>query len=467
MDKLSELRSQLDTLKTEVTALSEKDELSPEEETRFEAALGEFTTAKDAYEAAEQRAAAVAAVQNGRWAEGHDAPSQINRSGLPRAAEVRNMNRGEVRQAAIRVAEARGKHLSAAQQADLERKINTRNQNFDGDVVGRMLVISETDEYHSAFMKGMSGNNIFTPEEGNAVLEMRAANEGTGSAGGFGIPILIDPTIILTSGAAAAPILDICTVTTITTDQWKGVNSAGMSWHYYAEAAVVSDDTATLAQPTIPVYRASGFLPYTLEVGDDYPGFQEEMSKLLAQGYLNLVAPTTATGSGSSQPTGIFTGLQNQTNSPSHVTVTTKGTLGAVDVRTAWQNLPERFRPNATWFMNVSVENSIRAFGNNLALADYTINLTADGLGRLTGRPVVLSDYAPSPTNTTGAESFLVVGDFSHYRFIQRAGMVVELVPHLFDTSTGRPLGERGWFAYARHGADADAYNAFRLVSNT
>ena len=256
-------------------------------------------------------------------------------------------------------------------------------------------------------------------------------------------------------------------MTTITTDQWKGVNSAGFSWSYYAEAAVVTDNTVTMAQPTIPVYRSSGFLPYTLEVGDDYPGFQEEMAKLLAQGYLNLVAIATATGTGSSQPTGVFTALQNQTNNPSHVTVTTSGTLGAVDVRKAYQALPELFRSQASWFMNVSVENTIRAFGNNLALADFTINLGADGIGTLMGKPIYLSDYAPSPTNTTGAESFLVVGDFSHYRFIQRAGMVVELVPHLFDTGTGRPLGERGWFAYARHGADNDANNAFRLVSNT
>lgn len=468
--KLQELRGQLDALKTEITTFSEKDVLDEAEETRFTAALDEFKATKETFDKAEARAAQVAAVVATSTASpGVDTVNQINRRNQPKAFEVRGMARAEVRDAAMAIIEKRGKHLNTAQGADLEKKLKAKGKEFDGDKIARMLVVSESDEYHSAFTKGMSGGvPIFTPEEGNAVLEMRAANEGTSADGGFGIPVLIDPTIILTSGAATAPILDICQVTTITTDQWKGVTSAGFTWAYGAESSVVADNSlANLLQPTIPVYKAAGFIPYTIEVGDDYPDFQEEMSKYLAQGYLNLVAVTTQTGTGSSQPTGIFTGMQN-TTTPAHVTVTTKGALGAVDARSAWAALPEIFRPNATWMMHVSVENQIRSWASGgLALSDYTINMLANGEAMLIGRPVLKSDYAPNPTNTTAPESFLVVGDFSHYRFIQRAGMSVELVPHLFDTSTGRPIGQRGWYAYARHGADADSYNAFRLISNT
>ena len=468
--KLEELRGKLDVLKTEITTLSDKEVLDEAEETRFDAAMDEFKSVKADFDKAEARSRALETVNatQTRSAGGVDSANQINRGAHPHSSEVRDMKRGELRSAAMHVVEDKGKHLNAAQQGHLEKMIHRRGVDFDGDVIARRLLITETDEYKRAFAKGMSGGPaIYTQEEGNAVLEFRAANEGTNADGGFGIPVLIDPTIILTSGAAAAPILDICTITTITTDQWKGVNSGGFTWAYNAESAVVADNSLTdMAQPTIPVYKAAGFIPYTIEVGDDYPDFQEEMSKMLAQGYLNLVAKQTMTGSGISQPTGIFTGLQN-TTTPAHVIVTTLGTLGAVDVQSAWAKLGELFRSQAQWMMNVSVENTIRVFGNNLALSQYTINFTADGLGVLMGKQVHISDYAPSPTNTTGAESFLVVGDFKHYRFIQRAGMTVELVPHLFDQSTARPLGQRGWYAYARHGADMDATNAFRLVSNT
>jgi hypothetical protein len=87
-------------------------------------------------------------------------------------------------------------------------------------------------------------------------------------------------------------------IETITTNQWKGVSSAGVVWSYDAEGAAVSDDTATLAQPAVPVYTARGFIPYSVEVGQDYPGFAQEMAKLLDQGYVDLLAAQTMTGSG-------------------------------------------------------------------------------------------------------------------------------------------------------------------------
>ena len=166
-------------------------------------------------------------------------------------------------------------------------------------------------------------------------------------------------------------------------------------------------------------------------------------------------------------PTGIFTSLTNNTTNPVHVVVTTTGALGAVDVRTAWASLPERYRPRATWVMSPGVMSKVRAFGNGLALSDFTVNLLADGTENLTGRPVVVSDYAPGFTGTTGAENYAVVGDFSRFLVVQRAGMQVELIQNLFDQATGRPNGERGWFATARHGHDVVDENGFRLLANS
>ena len=239
-----------------------------------------------------------------------------------------------------------------------------------------------------------------------------------------------------------------------------------MQWHYDAEASVVSDDTPTFLQPAIPVFTARGFIPYSIEVGQDYPGFADEMSMLLGQGFVNLLASGTMTGPGTTAPTGIFTSLTNTTTNPAHVTVTTVGALGAVDVRTAWATLPERYCPSAHWVMSPSVMGKVRAFGNGLALSDFTVNLLADGTETLTGRPVVVSDYAPAFTGTTGAENYCVVGDFSRFLVVQRAGMQIELVQNLFDPSTGRPTGERGWFATARHGHDVVDANGFRLMAN-
>ena len=109
----------------------------------------------------------------------------------------------------------------------------------------------------------------------------------------------------------------------------------------------------------------------------------------------------------------------------------------------------------------------VRAFGNGYALSDFTVNMLADGTDQLTGRPVITSDYAPAFTGTTGAANYAVVGDFSNFLVAQRAGMTVELVNHLFDPTTARPTGQRGWFAFARHGFDAVNSNGFRLIANS
>jgi HK97 family phage major capsid protein len=117
--------------------------------------------------------------------------------------------------------------------------------------------------------------------------------------------------------------------------------------------------------------------------------------------------------------------------------------------------------------MSTSVEAKVRALGNNLSIADFTVDLTKDGVPVLTGREVVISDYAPSFTGTTGSENYAIVGDLSQFYVISRAGMTVELISALFDQSTGRPSGQRAWYAYARHGFDVVNPNGLRILANS
>jgi hypothetical protein len=44
-----------------------------------------------------------------------------------------------------------------------------------------------------------------------------------------------------------------------------------------------------------------------------------------------------------------------------------------------------------------------------------------------------------------GADNYmLIAGNFDRYHIIDRVGMTVELVPHLFATGNNRPSGQRG-----------------------
>jgi len=455
----------IEECRSRIVDLSERDEVTPEEDAELEARLSEHETLVEQRAAAVARQERVAAAKSHvvERAAGYDAPQVMHRTET--SFDVSTASRSQIRDAALALLDREGKNLPARNGDHVDMLLRTRNGNCDGGQIAKRMLLTENDAYRTAFMKGVTQTApTFSADEARALDEYRAMSEGTDSAGGFGIPVLIDPSIILTSGAAAAPVLDMARVVTITTDEWKGVSSAGMSWSYDSEAAEVSDDSPTLAQPTIPVYTARGFIPYSIEVGSDYPAFAAEMRRLLDQGYTDLVAQQTITGSGSSSPTGIFTALDANTNV--EVVVGTDGAFSAPDVLKVWKSLPERYRANATWVMNVDVENEIRSFAAGADSAYYTVDLAAGGIGTLFGRPIRTTDYAPEFTGTTGAANILVVGDFSNFVVAQRAGMSVELIPHLFATGNNRPSGQRGWFAYARHGFDSVNDLGFRLLQN-
>jgi HK97 family phage major capsid protein len=122
--------------------------------------------------------------------------------------------------------------------------------------------------------------------------------------------------------------------------------------------------------------------------------------------------------------------------------------------------------------MSPSVEQQVSALAapsvtDGLGPTDWQRN-PATGAARLFGRPVLTVADAPVFTGTSGAENFLVVGSFARYVTVFRlGGFQVELVPHLRDTVSGRPTGDRAWFASTRFGGDVIDTNAFRILSNT
>lgn len=342
------------------------------------------------------------------------------------------------------------------------------DRNFDGDKIARMLLLTENPVYRAAFIKGItSAQPAWTPEEARAINEMRSMQAYTSTHGGYGVPVFIDPTFIITTSTMRSPILDVARVENITTTAWKGISTAAASWSFDAESAAVSDDSLTLAQPSVTAGMARGFIPFSMEFEDDYPNGSGELGMALEVGYMDLLASALATGAGTNNgPIGIFTALDANTND--EVVTSSDGTFLATDIDNVWADLGERWRaaPNCRWFMNVSVENEIRGFGSGTATSRFTVDQTAGGISLLNGKRVLLSDYAPAYTSTTGAENILVVGDFRQYLVAQRLGMTVELVPVLVDTTTNLPTGERGWFARARIGADSILDTAFRLLQN-
>jgi HK97 family phage major capsid protein len=395
---------------------------------------------------------------------------------------------GQVRDAALRCIETKGANLSPTAQDRLESSVRTRTGDVDGKAVARHVVVTSSDAYVRAFAKSLTDKTpAFDPDETAAVNAYRmiapratVAERAAGEGGSFGmaVPIFVDPVLTIAATLDDAPILGFAKTVWTTTDNYRGVASAGSGFTLPGEGVVVSDNTPVFTQPSITIFAMKDFIPFSREIQQDYPGFVTEMSRLFTAEYADRISQDTAIGAGgSSAPMGLFTRMAATTagSGVAHVTVTTPGAISAADVRAVWQALPERAKndPSCAWLMSNSVWSQITALGapsvtNGLepGAVQYPIGNAGP---RLYGEPVIFATAAPAFTGTTGAANYLVVGAFQRYAVAQRVpGLTVELVPQLFDMAgTGRPTGSRGFLAVARFGADVLDCSSFRLLSNS
>lgn len=399
--------------------------------------------------------------------------TQFSRHDDPFADDPRTLSGRAVYSRSMAVVESSegGRHLRDDQREQVQRVLRQQTGDTNGELIGRLLLATENPHYRSAFQKiAASQTPIFTPEESRAVEQVqlikRAMSIGVDASGGFAVPVLIDPTIILTAQGSENDILRLARVETITNDTWRGLSSAGVSWSFKAEAAAATDNSPTIGQPEVATRRADGFIPFSIEIGMDWPGFAEQMSMLLAEGYDELLAEKLTTGtSGSNEPNGLVSSLDATTN-PANIELTTAGVIGAVDIYGLWNQLPQRFRRrmSTAWLSSTDVQNTIRQLGTTDP--NFTVDITQEAIPRLFGKEYPMNDFMQDDPAGTGTQPLLLVGDFQGYLVAQRAGMTVEFIPQLFDVTNNRPTGQRGWFAWARVGAGVVNPNAFRLLVN-
>lgn len=396
---------------------------------------------------------------------------------------VSAMNGREVRSKALTLLESPDHiaHLDGAARTHVQERVSkllrTQSRNFDGTMFARLMLATEREEYRTAFMKllGSGHHAVLTAEEAramNEVAEIRAAMSiGTDSAGGYGVPVLIDPTIILTAQGHPNDFFEISRVENITNDEWKGVTSAGATSYWTTEATTVTGGEPTLAQPTVTTKKLTTFVKYSFEVGGDYPNFANEMANVMAESDSETLVSAFTNGTGSSaQPWGVVSAIEQTT--ASQIAVTTDGSFGATDMYKLWDALPIRYRANARWMASTSVANAVRQFaaGSSNSDANFTINITQMSLEELFGRPFHYNDYMDDVVGTGGVTSasdvsLVIVGDFRNFLIANRVGATVETVQHIIDTTTGLPTGQRGMLMWRRIGSDSINDNAFRLLT--
>jgi HK97 family phage major capsid protein len=330
--------------------------------------------------------------------------------------------------------------------------------------LARLCLATSSPAYMRAWSKLARGaGHELAREEQDAIQYARQASRAmslTDSAGGYLVPFQLDPTVIITSDGSLNQIRRIARSVVATGDVWNGVSAGQVSWSFAAEAAEASDNSPTFAQPSIQVHKAQGFVPISIEAIEDEANVAAEVARLLAFGRDSLEAEKFITGTGSGEPFGILTALEGTS---AEVASAGAGAFAVADVYALDNDLPARYRMNASWLAHRAIYNRVRQFdsGTNGGGADLWVQLQGDVPALLLGRNAYEAEAMPS-TIATG-DNPLIYGDFQNYVIADRIGMTVEFIPHLVGANR-RPTGQRGWYAYYRVGADSVNDAAFRVL---
>lgn len=340
-----------------------------------------------------------------------------------------------------------------------------------GKALARHIITTSSPDYvrnwWSAIRSAMS-NGVANPDavaylSGVQDYTYERAMSLTDAAGGFAIPQQLDPALILTSDGTTNSIRMVSRVVQATGDVWTGLSTTHASWSNDAEAAEVSDDATTFAQPSVSIHKAQVFIPFSVEIQGDYPGLEGDLREIIARGKDDLDATNFTTGSGSGQPFGIVTAL---TGTASEVSSATTDVFAIADVYALDEDLPAKYRSRATWHANRAIANDIRQFDTSGGAGLWT-TLGNDVPPLLVGRPFYDNEAMDGVINAAAENYVLVLGDFSNYVVADRVGMTLELVPHLFATGANRPSGQRGFYGWARTGADSVNDGGFSMLNVT
>lgn len=334
--------------------------------------------------------------------------------------------------------------------------------------LSRHILKTGSPLYARAFAKAVQQRPMTGEEE-------RALAEATGSAGGYAVPITLDPTLIPVSNGVVNPIRALARVETIVGQEYRGLTVGAVTASYAAEGTEAADNAPSLAQPDVFAERAQAFIPYSIELGMDWSGLAAGMAQLLgdAKDTLEGTKFTLGAGHGSNEPSGLITGATD--------TVLTAGSsaFAVADLYTLEEALPPRFRPLAQFFGNRHAYNLIRQFGAsaNQNLWQSIANPATGPLGLgLDNRPFGgggnlgqkllgygANEVSDMTTAITSGSAILCLGDPRYYLIVDRIGMTVELIPHLFGTNR-RPTGQRGFYAVWRNTGTVVDPNAFRCL---
>jgi len=287
---------------------------------------------------------------------------------------------------------------------------------------GKPLIPRATAEYREDFYNLIRGKRPV-----HNVME-----EGTSSTGGYLVPLEFDDTLVKAL-ARENVIRSLAKVITTAAPHRINVALTDVSADWVAESGVFTPSTPTFNQLSLDAFtlRAAALVSEEL-LEDSMFDLQAYLIDNFARAFAAKEEQAFCIGTGSGQPTGIFTANGGDLG----VTTATAGDIKADELIDLTYSLKDGYKKNAVFVLGSGTLASVRKLKDGNGAYMWQPSLQAGQPDRLLGFPVYVSQYAP--TIAAGAYT-AAFGDFQNYWIADRTGRTVRRADelHIANLQTG------------------------------
>jgi HK97 family phage major capsid protein len=78
-----------------------------------------------------------------------------------------------------------------------------------------------------------------------------------------------------------------------------------------------------------------------------------------------------------------------------------------------------------------------------------------------------VNELSTMQSTVVNATKIMILGNFQYFKIVDRVGLTIELVPHIFGATSRYPIGQRGFYAYWRNGSKVLDPVGFRALTGT
>lgn len=297
------------------------------------------------------------------------------------------------------------------------------------------------------------GREQLSPEMKSFVHQLRTGQplykgmyEGTGANGGFLVPEEFRNEVIRKARALVAVRQAGARVITTSSNSLNiPVEATTGQGEWLAERGTYNDNAPTFGNLNFTPFKYGRLVKVSDELlADSAVNIANYLADLYAREFGDAQDKAFLQGTGTGQPKGIV----NDTSVPTVAFNAANGGDNIIDLK---YTVPIKYHSNLVFVMNGATAQIVRKMkdGSGNFLWRTGNGSLADGQPEtLDGRPVYLSDYVPNGT--------IIVGDFSNYFIVERAGMTIQRSDH-FAFNTGE-IAFRGEMRLDAKTAIAEAF---------